>query len=277
LTDEAETWFNSLRTETQTNFHALEQAFKAQYMLPLTNRFTMLADLRSRIQGCNESLRSYLTEAGAKLKAMNYPRELWLDFIYPTLQPTVQTLLTGFASENGSFDSLLQDCDRIERMAKTMTPTPPPTFSVNSVNSETKLNTRAILIQNSVVDDKLATIEKRLAQLSFKDNKSKSASDLRNIGHRSLNYQDKTCFHCGKTGHIRRTCFHFQQTLASNPSNLRSNTSFRRGGQEHRGRSRLRVSFADDINRPNYTSNTPSRGSYTGNRNSNNGRDNPEN
>jgi hypothetical protein len=51
----------------------------------------MLADLRMRIQGCNESLRSYLTEAGAKLKAMNYPRELWLDFIYPTLQPTVQT------------------------------------------------------------------------------------------------------------------------------------------------------------------------------------------
>jgi hypothetical protein len=44
--------------------------------LPLTNRFTMLADLRMRIQGCNESLRSYLTEAGTKLKAMNYPREL---------------------------------------------------------------------------------------------------------------------------------------------------------------------------------------------------------
>jgi hypothetical protein len=72
---------------------------------------------------------------------MNYPRELWLDFIYPTLQPTVQTLLTGFASENGSFDSLLQDCDRIERMAKTMTPQLPSTFSVNAVNSETELNT----------------------------------------------------------------------------------------------------------------------------------------
>jgi hypothetical protein len=101
LTDEAETWFNSLRTETQTNFVALEQAFKAQYILPMTNKFTMLADLRMRIQGCNEILRSYLTKAGAKLKAMNYPRDLWLDFIYPTLQPMVQTLLAGFASDNG--------------------------------------------------------------------------------------------------------------------------------------------------------------------------------
>jgi hypothetical protein len=260
LTNEAETWFNSLRTEAQTNFNSLEQAFKAKYILPLTNRFTMLADFRMRIQGCIESLRSYLNEAGAKLKAMNYPRELWLDFIYPTLQPKVQTLLTGFAS----FDSLLQDCDRIERMVKTMTPAPPSTFSINDVNSETELNTRAILIQNSAVDDKLATIEKRLAQMSFHNNNSKSTPDLRNIGRQSFNNQDKTCFFCGKTGHIKCTCFCFQETLSARPTNSRPNTGFRRGSQEHHGRSRLRVSFADDNNRPNFTQNNYSRGNYNG-------------
>jgi hypothetical protein len=45
----------------------------------------MLSDLRMRVQGSNESLRSFLTEAGAKLKAMGYPREIWLDLIYPAL------------------------------------------------------------------------------------------------------------------------------------------------------------------------------------------------
>jgi hypothetical protein len=75
-------------------------------------------------------------------------------------------------------------------MAKTMTPAPPPAFSINAVNSETELNTHAILIQNSAVDDKLATIEKRLAQLSFQNNKSKSTPDLRTIGRQSFNNQD---------------------------------------------------------------------------------------
>jgi hypothetical protein len=67
----------------------------------MTNKFTMLLDLRRRVQGSNESLRSIFMEAGAKLKAMGYPREIWLDLIYPTLHGSVQSLLTGFAAENG--------------------------------------------------------------------------------------------------------------------------------------------------------------------------------
>jgi hypothetical protein len=104
LVEDAETWFNSLKSETQTDFAALEQAFRRQYILPMTNRFTMLSDLRMRVQGSNESLRSFLTEAGAKLKAMGYPREIWLDLIYPALYGSVQSLLTGFAAENGTYN-----------------------------------------------------------------------------------------------------------------------------------------------------------------------------
>jgi hypothetical protein len=265
LTDEAETWFNSLRTETQANFLALEQAFKAQYILPTTNKFTMLADLRMRVQGCNESLRSYLTEAGAKLKAMNYPRDLWLDFIYPTLQPTVQTLLTGFASDNGSFDSLLQDCDRIERMAKTINPAPASSFLVNAMNSETDLTTRAILIQNSAVDDKLDKIEKRLAQMTITDKKSQSVPNLTNVGRPSPG-SNVVCFFCGKTGHLKRNCFRFCEMMNSKSNNSHQNTGFNRN-QDNRGRSRLRVSFADD-NPTNY-----SQGNYNGYRSNNHNRD----
>jgi hypothetical protein len=45
----------------------------------------MLSDLRIRVQGSNESLRSFLTEAGAKIKAMGYSREIWLDLVYAAL------------------------------------------------------------------------------------------------------------------------------------------------------------------------------------------------
>jgi hypothetical protein len=203
---------------------------------------------------------------------MNYPRDLWLDFIYPTLQPTVQTLLTGFASENGSFDSLLQDCDSIERVAKTMNLIAASTFSVNALNSETELKTCPILIQNSAVDDKLAKIKKRLAQMSMKDNKSKSVPDLTNVGRRPQN-QSKNCFFCGISGHIKRECFRFQEVMSNKSSNSRQNTGFRRGGQHHRGRSRLRVSFADDNNRPNHNRSNYSRGNYNSYHNTSNNRD----
>jgi hypothetical protein len=158
---------------------------------------------------------------------MNYRRDLWLDFIYPTLQPTVQTLLTGFASDNGSFDSLLQDCDRIERMAKTMNPAPASSFSVNARNSETDLTTRTILIQNSAVDDKLDKIEKRLAQMTITDNKSKSVPNLTNVG-RPLPGSNIACFFCGKTGNLKRNCFRFCEMMNSKSTNSRQNTGFRR-------------------------------------------------
>jgi hypothetical protein len=166
LVDDAETWFNSLTSETQTDFAALEQAFKRQYILPMTNKFTMLSDLRLRVQGSNESLRSFLTEAGAKLKAMGYPREIWLDLIYPALHGSVQSLLTGFAAENGTYDSLLNDCDRIERMAKSVCPTQ-QAFTVNAMYVDKDSSKPDVIFQNAVVDKKLQKIEKTLAQISL--------------------------------------------------------------------------------------------------------------
>jgi hypothetical protein len=90
---DAETWYNSLTNATQNNFRQLEEAFKNQYIDPISNKFAMLSDLRVRVQGHHESLRTFLTEAGARLKAMGYPRELWLDLIYPVLLPSIQNVL----------------------------------------------------------------------------------------------------------------------------------------------------------------------------------------
>jgi hypothetical protein len=153
-------------------------------------------------------------------------------------------------------------------MAKTMNPTPATSFSINAVNSETELNTRAILIQNSAVDDKLDKIEKRLAQMSFEDKKSQSTTNISHIG-RSTQNQHKTCFFCGKSGHIKRECFRFQASLANKSSNPHPNTGFRRGGPDNRGRSRLRVSFADDNNYQSHYS----RGNYRGSQNNGYNRD----
>jgi hypothetical protein len=58
----------------------------------------------------------------------------------------------------------------------------------------------------------------------------------------------------------------------SKSHNYRQNTGFRRN-QENRGRSRLRVSFADDNNRPNFNQNDYSRGNYNGYRPNSHNRD----
>jgi hypothetical protein len=117
---DAETWYNSLTNETQNNFRQLEEAFRNQYVDPTSNKFAMLSDLRVRVQGPNESLRTFLTEAGARLKAMGYPRELWLDLIYPVLLPVIQNVLQGFATHITSYDELLAECDRMERTARSV-------------------------------------------------------------------------------------------------------------------------------------------------------------
>jgi hypothetical protein len=100
-----------------------------------------------------------------------------------------------------------------------MNPAPASTFSVNALNSETELNTRAILIQNSAVDDKLDKIEKRLAQIALTDNKSKSVSNLVNVGHQSQR-RISNCFFCGKAGHLKRDCFRFQEMMSSKSNNI---------------------------------------------------------
>jgi hypothetical protein len=110
-------------------------------------------------------------------------------------------------------------------MAKSMNPTPASTFSVNAMNSETELNTHAILIQNSAVDDKLEKIEKRLAQIALTDNKPKSISNLVNVG-RQPQKRISNCFFCGKAGHLKRDCFHFQEMMNSKSNNPRQNTGF---------------------------------------------------
>jgi hypothetical protein len=92
----------------------------------------MLSDLRVRVQGPNESLRTFLNEAGARLKAMSYSRELWLDLIYPVLLPAIQNVLQGFATHISSYDELLAECDRMERTARSVQPPPTAISAINA-------------------------------------------------------------------------------------------------------------------------------------------------
>jgi hypothetical protein len=92
----------------------------------------MLSDLRVRVQGHHESLRTFLTEAGARLKAMGYPRDLWLDLIYPVLLPSIQNVLQGFATHITDYDELLTECDRMERTARSVQPPPTAMSAINA-------------------------------------------------------------------------------------------------------------------------------------------------
>jgi hypothetical protein len=103
-----------------------------RYVDPTSNKFAMLPDLRVRDQGPNDSLGTFLTEAGARLKAMGYPRELWLDLIYPVLLPSIQNVLQGFATHITSYDELLAECDRMECTARSVQPPPSAISAINA-------------------------------------------------------------------------------------------------------------------------------------------------
>jgi hypothetical protein len=148
LVGDAETWYNSLTNETQNNFRQLEEAFKNQYIDPTSNKFAMLSDLRVRVQGHHESLRTFLTEAGARLKAMGYPRELWLDLIYPVLLPSIQNVLQGFATHITDFDELLTECDRMERTARSVQPPPTALAAINAAQLLPFQNNDSSLIES---------------------------------------------------------------------------------------------------------------------------------
>jgi hypothetical protein len=67
LAGEAETWFTTLDNRTQHDFGLLEIAFENHFILPSQNRSKQITDLRNRIQGQNESVRSFITDISAKL------------------------------------------------------------------------------------------------------------------------------------------------------------------------------------------------------------------
>jgi hypothetical protein len=210
----------------------------------------MLADLRMRVQGSNESLRSFLTEAGAKLKAMGYPREIWLDLIYPALHGSVQLLLTGFAAENGTYDSVLNDCDRIERMSKSVCPTQ-QTFTVNAMYVDQNRTKPDILLQNSIVDEKLQNRKDFGTNLFEHDLEQRTKVNFTKYSNSSQNTRKPPirCFFCDKVDHIKRHCFRFLATLnnGTQQHGNRNSRSMSANCNDNRDRSRFRVTFTDKI------------------------------
>jgi hypothetical protein len=206
LVGDTETWYNCLTNETQHNFRQLEEAFRKQYVDPSSNKFAMLSDLRVRVQGPNESLRTFLTEAGARLKAMGYPRDLWLDLIYPVLLPSIQ----GFAAHISSYDKILAECDHIERTARSVQP-PPTTMSAINVTQLLPMQQSESQLLESI--DKLQTSIARLNVESPSNSATQQNSrpEPRPQFNRRQNRPPNSnstvrCYYCNNMGHIQRDC-----------------------------------------------------------------------
>jgi hypothetical protein len=231
---DVETWYNSLTNETQNNFRQLEEAFKNQYIDPTSNKFAMLSDLRVRVQGHHESLRTFLTEAGARVKAMGYPRELWLDLIYPVLLPSIQNVLQGFAANITDFDELLAECDRIERTARSVQPPPNAMAAINAAHLLPFQNNDFSLIES--IDKLQASIARLNVETpqnsnNQRDSRPRPRSQFDRLSNRSLNFNPPPrCFYCKITGHIQRDCRKKRNDMARhrNFSNFNQNNFQRR-------------------------------------------------
>jgi hypothetical protein len=232
LVGDAETWYNSLTNETQNNFRQLEEAFKNQYIDPISNKFAMLSDLRVRVQGHHESLRTFLTEAGARLKAMGYPRELWLDLIYPAAMSAINAAqLLPFQNQD---TSLMESIDKLQA-------------------SIARLNVESPQTNNN----------------NQRDSRPRSRQQFDRPSNKSPNFnQPPRCFYCNITGHIQRDCRKKRNDMNrrrnfSNTNNYQRRVTFQdqrppfRGRPQNRGFSGYNDNrqFSGDNNRSPYRRN----------------------
>jgi hypothetical protein len=234
----------------------------------------MLSDLRVRVQGHHESLRTFLTEARARLKAMGYPRELWLDLIYPVLLPSIQTVLQGFAPHITDYDELLTECDRMERTAKSVQPLPTAMSAINAAQLLPFQTTDPSLMESI---DKLQASIARLNVESPQNNNNNNQRDSRprsrqqfdRPSNKSPNFnQPPRCFYCNISGHIQRDCRKKRNDMArrrnfSNTNNYQRRVTFQdqrppfRGRPQNRGFSGYNDNrqFSGDKNRSPYRRN----------------------
>jgi hypothetical protein len=77
--------------------------FREQFVIPTRDKHKRLAIIKNKTQGHSESLQSFLTDIGANLNAINYPRNLWLDLIFSSLKPELQQAIKCFAHD-ATFD-----------------------------------------------------------------------------------------------------------------------------------------------------------------------------
>jgi hypothetical protein len=230
----------------------------------------MLSDLRVRIQGPNESLRPFLTEVGARLKAMGYPRELWLDLIYPVLLPSIQNVLQGFATNITSYDELLAECDRMERTARSVQPPPTAMAAINAAQLLPCQHNDSLVLESL---DKLhasiarLNVESPQNSNNVRDSRPRSRPQFDRPSNRSTNFNPPPrCFYCNIIGHVQHDCrkkcndmarrrnfSNFNQNSFSRRVTLQDERPFYRGRPQNRGFSSFSIiNFSNNRTRSPY-------------------------
>jgi hypothetical protein len=146
---------------------------------------------------------------------MGYPRELWLDLIYPVLLPSIQNVLQGFATHITDFDELLTECDRMERTDRSVQPPPTAMATINAAQLLPFQNNDSSLIESI---DKLQASIARLNVENTQNANNQRESRPRPRPHfdrpqfdRPSNRSPKfnpppRCFYCNITGNIQCDC-----------------------------------------------------------------------
>jgi hypothetical protein len=132
-------------------------------------------------------------------------------------------------------------------MSKSVCPTQ-QAFTVNAMYVDQNRTKPDVLLQNSIVDEKLQKIEKTLAQISLNMTVNKQPkSILQNNSSQNTRKAPLRCFFCDKVGHMKHDCFRFLATLNNGTQRYgnRNNRSTSANHNDNRGRNRFRVTFTD--------------------------------
>jgi hypothetical protein len=197
---------------------------------------------------------------------MGYPRELWLDLIYPVLLPSIQNVLQGFTTHITSYDELLNECDRMERTARSVQPPPTAMAAINAAQflplqyDDSHLLESIDKLQSSIAR---LNVESPQNNNNQRDSRPRARPQFDRPSNRSPNFNPPPhCFYCNITGYVQRDCRKKRNDMARrrNFSNSDQN-SFPR-----------RVTFQDE--RSSYRGRPQNRGfsGYSNNRNFSNDR-----
>ena len=204
LSDNSETWFNSLPQATRQDYDQLQKAFRQMYMDAQHNRWQKQMATLTTTQQSGESVDVYITNARAKMADQQYDEELQMSLLLNGLRPEIKSLVLQHQP--------LPDLQSFVTKCKTLEASLQASLFNHYIGNATYPMVANLASSAVVVNPhNLKKVDEAIDTLVSKINNLELQADEEN--HRREQGEPCTdhvlrCYNCGSTKHLVRGCPH---------------------------------------------------------------------